>query len=546
MTHAVETHAAERPRLSQRQIWLLMIALMLGMLLAALDQTIVGTALPTIVGKLGGLEHYSWVVTAYLLASTASTPLYGKVSDLYGRRPLLLFAISTFLVGSLLAGMSQTMTQLIIFRGIQGLGAGGLMTLAFTIISDVVSPRERGRYQGLFGAVFGLSSIAGPLLGGYFAQHDWRWIFYINLPLGIVALVAIERLLRLVPFHKRSHKIDYLGAALLVGSVVAILLGTSWGGTQYAWGSRQIVGLFSVGAALAVVFLFVEWRAAEPIIPMRLFRRLTFTLSNVAAFILGAGMFGSIIYIPMYLQVVRGYSPTESGLLMLPMMGGVIVTSIISGRLISKFGRYKWFVVAGVTIMAVGMMLFTRLKVDTPLWESSIYMALVGIGLGMCMQPLVLSVQSAVDPKDLGIATATSTFFRSLGGSFGTAIFGAILSNRLAHWLAELLPTALRDLPPAVAVKFAKAGAGSNAALLRDPAAMKRLPDVLRHVIESAFVNSLHTLFWVGAAISAVAIIVSLFLPNSVLRGPSQAPVEMSAEERAEMDAARAEASAVV
>ncbi|HEY2795189.1 MAG TPA: MDR family MFS transporter, partial [Micromonosporaceae bacterium] len=415
-----------RPNLSHRQILLLMGGLMTGMLLAALDQTIVGTALPTIVGKLGGINHYSWVVTAYLLASTASTPLYGKISDLYGRRPVLLFAIMTFMIGSLAAGASQDMTQLIIFRAIQGLGAGGLMTLAFTIISDVVSPRERGRYMGLFGAVFGLSSVAGPLVGGYFAEHNWRWIFYINVPTAILAVIVCNQVLRLVPHHRRDHKIDYMGAAFMVSSVVCLLLALSWGGNQYAWGSATIIGLCIAAVVLGAIFIYVESKAAEPILPLHLFKKLTFTIANASTFILGFAMFGSIIFVPLYLQIVKGASPTKSGLLMLPMMVGIIATSIISGRMISKIGRYKWFPVAGTALMALGLVMFTELRVNTPLWQAFIYMLVVGVGLGSAMQPLVLAVQNVLDLRDMGSGTAAATFFRSLGGAVGVAALGAV------------------------------------------------------------------------------------------------------------------------
>ena len=432
------TAAAEitRPRLSHRQILLLMGGLMTGMLLAALDQTIVGTALPTIVGELKGINHYSWVVTAYLLASTASTPLYGKISDLYGRRPVLLFAIMTFMVGSLLAGASQSMTELIAFRGIQGLGAGGLMTLAFTIISDVIPPRDRGRYMGMFGAVFGLSSVAGPLVGGYFAQlgtSGWRWIFYINVPLAIVAVIVITWVMRLVPHTRRDHKIDWSGAGLMVASVVSLLLALSFGGTKgWEWSSTRVIGLLVAFAVLAVAFVAAESRAAEPILPLHLFRGRTFTISNVATFILGFAMFGSIIYVPLYLQIVKGATPTQSGLLMLPMMVGVIGTSIVTGRMISRIGRYKWFPVAGTGLMGAGLVLFTQLQVSTPLWQSFIYMLIVGIGLGSAMQPLVLAVQNDLALKDMGAGTAASTFFRSLGGAVGVAALGAVLSNKLA------------------------------------------------------------------------------------------------------------------
>ncbi len=486
-----------RPTLSHRQILMLMGGLMTGLLLAALDQTIVGTALPTIVGKLGGINHYSWVVTGYLLASTASTPLYGKVSDLYGRRPVLMFAIGAFLIGSLLAGASQNMTQLIITRAIQGLGAGGLMTLAFTIVSDVLEPRDRPRYQGIFGAVFGLSSVAGPLLGGYFAQHDWRWIFYLNVPLAIVAIIVCNQVLRLVPHHRRDHKIDWLGATLLVGAVVCLLMALSFGGSPgWAWDSTRILGLFGGFAVLAVLCLMVEVRASEPVLPLPLFRRRTFSIANAATFVLGFSMFGAIIYVPLYLQIVKGATPTASGLLMLPMMVGIIGTSIISGRMISRVGRYKWFTVAGTATMAAGLLLFTRLEVNTALWQADIYMLAIGIGLGLAMQPLILAVQNSVSLRDLGAGTSAATFFRSLGGSVGVAALGAVLSNQLtAHF-----------------------GKGRSVAI-NDPASIKRLPAQVQEFIQHGFVSALHPIFLVAALVSLVAVVLCLTLPNRELRG---------------------------
>lgn len=482
-----EEHAP--PALNSRQIRLLMLGLMTGMLLAALDQTIVGTALPTIVGELGGINHYSWVVTAYLLASTASTPLYGKMADLFGRRPVFLFSIGTFLVGSLLAGLSQDMTQLIVTRGIQGLGAGGLMTLAFTIISDVVPPRERGRYQGLFGAVFGISSVAGPLVGGYFAETDWRWIFYINVPLAILAILVCSRVMRLVPFTRREHAIDWLGAGLLVAGVSCLLLALSWGGNEFAWGSGVIIGLFVAGAVLGVLFVLQEARVAEPILPLRLFRSRTFALANSAGFVLGLVMFGSIIFIPLYLQIVKGASPTRSGLLMLPMMAGIIVTSVLTGRAMSRIGRYKWFPVAGSAVLLVGMLLFTQLQVGTSLWLAFGYMVVIGIGLGLCMQSLILAVQNAVSMRDLGAGTSAATFFRSLGGAFGVAILGAVLSARLTSGLADRLPAAIAQLPPPEQAAVAASGGADIS--VNDPATIMALPAPVRAAVQTAFVESL-------------------------------------------------------
>ncbi|MER7164454.1 MDR family MFS transporter [Micromonospora sp. NPDC000207] len=503
--------------LNPRQIRLLMAGLMTGMLLAALDQTIVGTALPTIVGELGGIDHYSWVVTAYLLASTASTPLYGKMADLYGRRPVFLFSIVTFLVGSLLAGLSQNMTQLILTRGVQGIGAGGLMTLAFTIISDVVSPRERGRYQGLFGAVFGVSSVAGPLVGGYFAETNWRWIFYINVPLAILAIAVCTRVLRLVPFTRREHAVDWLGATLLVAGVSSLLLALSWGGNEYAWGSPAIVGLFVAGAVLAVLFVVRQARAAEPILPLRLFRSRTFSLANVAGFVLGLVMFGSIIFIPLYLQIVKGASPTRSGLLMLPMMVGIIGTSILTGRAMSRFGRFKWFPVAGSVVLVAGMLLFTRLQVDSSLGLAFGFMLIIGVGLGLCMQSLILGAQNAVDPRDLGAGTSSATFFRSLGGAFGVAILGAVLSARLGSALAERLPGAIAQLPPDQAAEVA--GAGGTDISINAPETILALPDPVRAAVQSAFVDSLHLVFLTAGLVAVVAVLVTLALPDDRLRG---------------------------
>ncbi|MGH3662953.1 MAG: MDR family MFS transporter [Micromonosporaceae bacterium] len=528
----------ERPQLHHGQILALMGGLMTGMLLAALDQTIVGTALPTIVGKLGGLEHYSWVVTSYLLASTASMPLYGKISDLYGRRPLLRFAIVTFLVGSLLAGMSQDMWQLIGARAVQGLGAGGLMALSFTIISDVLAPRDRARYQGLFGAVFGLSSIAGPLVGGYFAEHDWRWIFYINLPLGVVALLVTDRVLRLAPHRRREHKVDYLGAVLLVAGVVCLLLASSWGGIEYDWDSPVIIGLLGAGVALAAVFLLVEARTAEPILPLRLFRKRVFALGNAGVFVFGLAMFGSIIFVPMYLQVVKGTSPTASGLLMVPMMVGVIATSIISGRVISRVGRYKWVTVAGAVMMTLGMLLFTQLHVSTSLWTAFGFMVVLGIGLGLSMQSMILAVQNSLELKDMGAGTSGATFFRSLGGSFGVAILGAVLAVRVQDEMTRLMPGAMAKLSPEAAGNLPANGGGRE--LLNEPEAILALPDPIRDVIQQSFVHSLNTVFLISAGIGLIAVLITLLFPNEELKsGPPISKGARAADADPDLMAAR-------
>jgi EmrB/QacA subfamily drug resistance transporter len=507
----------DRPRLTRRQILALMAGLMTALLLAALDQTKVGVALPTIVGQLGDIEHYSWVVTAYLLAATASIPLYGKISDLIGRRPVFLFAVGTFLVGSALAGASQTMVHLIIARGVQGVGAGGLMTLVFVIISDAVSPRERGRYQGLFGAVFGLASIAGPLVGGFFAEYDWRWIFYINIPLGLLALVVCSRVIRMIPHQRREHVLDWRGAVLLVGGVTCLLLALSWGGGEYAWGSSVIVWLLVASGVLAAMFLWQERRTPEPILPLSLFRRATFARANLAIFVLGMSMFGTIIFIPLYLQIVQGASPTRSGLLMLPLMLAIIVTSTTTGRAMSRIGRYKWFPVVGTATLFAGLLLFTQLHRESPMPVVAVYMVVIGIGLGLCMQSLILAVQNAVDLRDLGAGTSAATFFRTLGGSFGVAALGAVLTARLASGLDARLPDAVAQLPPELAGQYADV---AETLTVDDPASVLALPEPLRLAVQESLVGALQQVFLVAAAVVLIALVATVSMPDHKLRGP--------------------------
>jgi EmrB/QacA subfamily drug resistance transporter len=419
------------------RVRLIFAGLMLALLIASLDQTIVATALPTIVRDLGGLQHISWVTTAYLLASTASTPLYGKLGDLYGRKRVFQAAIGIFLVGSVLCGAAQSMLELILFRAVQGAGGGGLIVLSMAIVGDIVSPRERGRYQGLFGAVFGVSSVAGPLLGGFFVEQlSWRWIFYVNLPIGALALVVVAAALPEVG-PRAGHRVDYLGTLLMAAGVSCVILFLSLGGTTQPWGSPRSVALAAAGVVLLVLFVLVERRAAEPILPLRLFRNRVFAVASAVGFIVGFAMFGAITFLPLFLQVVNGASPTASGLQLAPLMGGLLLTSTISGQIITRTGRYKPFPIAGTLIMAIGFFLLSRMDPQTSALTRSLSMLVVGLGLGMVMQVLVLAVQNAVEYRELGVATSGATFFRSIGGSFGVAVFGTIFSNRLQTTLAH-------------------------------------------------------------------------------------------------------------
>jgi EmrB/QacA subfamily drug resistance transporter len=488
------------------RLGLTMFALMLTMFLAALDQTIVSTALPRITSDLNGLGQLSWVVTAYLLASTASTPIWGKISDLYGRKIMLQAAIIIFLVGSLLAGASTSMGMLIVTRGIQGLGGGGLIVLVMAVIADVIPPRDRGKYTGLFGAVFAVASIAGPLLGGFFVDSlTWRWIFYINIPVGIAAFLVITTVLQ-VPKHKVQHVIDYLGAALLVIGVCCLLLIFEWGGARYSWTSPQIIGMTLLTVALLLAFVLRQLRVSEPIVPMALFRNGVFRTTSVIGFIVGLAMFGAIVFMPLFLQVVQGATPTEAGLELLPMMAGLLVASIVSGRLISRLGRYKIFPVIGTALAAIGMFMLSTTKVDTPYWQIALALLVLGLGIGNVMQVLIIAVQNSVNPKDVGVATSGSTFFRSVGGTIGTALFGAVMTARLASELSSNLP----------------AGSGSEAQISGITSAMSNiaaLPDTIRPIVLESFTSSLSTVFLAAVPILIVAFVFSLFLKDVKLRG---------------------------
>ena len=489
------------PAIEERPpIRLLFTALLLVMLLGALDQTIVSTALPTIVGELGGLESLSWVVTSYLLTSTIVVPLYGKFGDLFGRKVVIQASILIFLAGSVLCGVAQDMTQLIVLRALQGLGGGGLMVVTMAAIADVIPPAERGRYQGLFGGVFGLATVVGPLLGGFIVEHlSWRWIFYINVPLGVLALIVIGLVFKPLVAHVK-HKIDYMGAAFLAASLTCIILFTSQGGTLLPWSSPQLWFTLALGFITLGGFIYEERLADEPIMPLELFRERTFVLSGLIGFIIGFSLFGAITFLPLYLQVAKGSTPSQAGLQVLPMMAGILSTSIISGRLISRIGKYRWFPICGTAIVACGMFLLSTLQLDTPLHTMYLFMLLLGLGLGMVMQVLVLAVQNAVPFKNIGVATSGATLFRSIGGSVGVATFGAIFTNGLHSRLADAMP------------------AGTELPQSMGPTMVQHLPAAIRDIYLNAFSGSMHVVFFVAGAVVLLAFALSWFMKDQPLR----------------------------
>jgi len=500
--------------------------LMLAILLAMLDNFIVGTAMPRIVQEFHGLNHMSWVVTAYVLGTTVSTPLWGKIGDLYGRKSIFLTSIVMFLVGSALCGFSQNMTELIGFRAFQGLGAGGLLVGAMAIIGDLVPPRDRGKYQGQMAGIMALAMIAGPLVGGLITDHaNWRWAFFVNLPVGAIALAVLVFRLQL-PKYRTEHRIDWLGAGLLSVGITALVLITTWGGSEYAWGSWEILGLAALAAVTLVAFGFVERRATEPILSLKLFRNRNFSLVAGMGFLVGFAMFGAITFLPLYQQTVQGASATNSGLLLLPMMAGMLVTSVTVGRAITKTGRYRIFPIVGGVLMVAGMFLLSRLGADTSRFESSLFMVVLGAGMGFLMQTTMLIAQNSVEQRDLGVASSAATFFRSIGGSFGVALFGAIFSHRLSGYLSD-------QLGPAVAGKLSSGSGGSGLSI--GPTTLAQMPAAIRSAVVHGIATATSSVFFWAVFAAVLVPVLAYFVKEIALRGSeAPKPVESTEDDLAE------------
>jgi EmrB/QacA subfamily drug resistance transporter len=526
MSQPVPTEISEG--LSHKQIRTILSGLILGMFLAALDQTIVATAIRTIGDDLHGLSNQAWVTTAFLITSTIATPLFGKLSDIYGRKPLFMIAISIFVLGSAMCGLAHSMYQLAAFRAFQGIGAGGLFPLALAIIGDIIPPRERARYQGYFMAVFASASVLGPVVGGFFAGRaeilgisGWRWIFYINVPIGILALIVVQAVLT-IDHNRRQHRIDWIGATALIVGLVPLLIiaeqGRTWG-----WGGPRAYGCYLLGAFGIVAFIWAENRMGDDaLLPLRLFRGSVFSVGSAQSFIIGMGMFGGLVSIPLYLQIVKGASPTKAGLLILPLVAGIMAASLLAGQITSRTGRYKIFPVIGSVLLVAGLLLLSRVAADTPLWQTDLSMVVFGAGLGLNMQSIVLAMQNAVPPRDMGVATSAVTFFRQVGGSMGTAIFLSILFTNAASNISHNLAAA--GIP-----------AGAKGSVdLNDTSKLASLPDQVRRPILVGFSDAMDTVFLVGACVLVLAVVLSLMLKEVPLRTMSGLQAARAAEQDAQ------------
>jgi EmrB/QacA subfamily drug resistance transporter len=514
MSQTDAPHTATRPR--ERSVRVVMVGLMIAMLLAMLDNMIIGTAMPTIVGELGGLNHLSWVVTAYTLATATSTPIWGKLGDMYGRKGIFLTSIVLFLFGSALSGMSQTMDQLITFRAVQGLGAGGLLVGVMAIIGELVPPRERGKYQGLTAGVMAIAMIGGPLVGGTITDNwGWRWSFYINLPIGAAALAMIVIVLHLPRKRRTDARIDYWGAGLLTVAITSLVLLTTWGGTEYAWGSAVIVGLLVLGLASLAGFLYAETRAAEPVLPLRIFRNGNFSLISLIAFLVGFTMFGAMTFLPLFQQTVQGASATNSGLLLLPLLLAMMAVSMVAGRVTTSTGRYKIFPIIGGGLITLGLFLLSTMDVNTGRLTSGIYMAVLGSGMGFIMQITMLVAQNSVDMRDIGVGSSSSTLFRTIGGSFGVSLFGALFTHKIEHGM--------------------ESAGGGGATLVKggtqlDPATVAHFSPDLKDAYFHAVASGSHTVFLWGAVVSVIGFVAAWFITEIPLRGA--APKAASTEEK--------------
>jgi EmrB/QacA subfamily drug resistance transporter len=510
----------------QRSVRVVMVGLMIAMLLAMLDNMIVGTAMPTIVGDLGGLDHLAWVVTAYTLATAASTPIWGKLGDMYGRKGIFLTSIVIFLVGSALSGMSQSMDQLISFRALQGLGAGGLMVGVMAIIGELIPPRERGKYQGLIAGVMAIAMIGGPLVGGSITDNwGWRWSFYINLPVGAVALTMVTIVLHL-PKKRTESRIDYLGAALLTVAITSLVLLTTWGGTQYAWASAQIIGLLVLGVVALAAFVYAETRAAEPVLPLRIFRNANFTLISLIGFLVGFTMFGAMTFLPLYQQTVQGASATNSGLLLLPMLLAMMAVSMVAGRVTSSTGRYKIFPIIGGGLITVGLYLLSTMDVHTTRFMSGLFMAVLGAGMGFIMQITMLIAQNSVQMRDIGVGSSSATLFRTIGGSFGVSLFGALFTHKIQDTMSS----------SAGAAGSAATKAGAQLA----PATIAKMPTAIKDAYFHAVASGTHTVFLWGAVVSVIGFAAAWFIVETPLRGAGPKAAEKTPEEGLELLAADA------